>query len=392
MADNPSFLARRQRELLAGNRAVPLEFDDLEREARDALPDDVFGYASAVAGEGETAGGNREAFRRHRIVTRVLRDVAERDLSIDLFGRTLAAPLLLAPVGSQQVYDEEGELATARAAADLGVPIVLSASSSFDLEAVADAAGGAPKLFQVYWRRDWEVTESQVTRAERAGYDAVVLTVDSQVPTWRRRTLTDADLTSHDSTPGSILSDPVFREKYADEDADDEDLKRIIRDDPAFGKEVSLTWDALDTLAEWTDLPVVVKGILHPDDAREAVDRGASGVVVSNHGGRQIDGELASVDALPAVLDAVDGRAPVLLDSGVRSGSDVFVALALGASGVLLSRPYVYGLAVAGERGVYEATANVLAELESVLGLTGHTSIADVDRSALVSERPPASF
>lgn len=383
MTASNSFLDRRLRELRESEPSVPLAYDELERTARDHIPGRHHDYVAGAAGTEGTLGENRDAFHRYRVVTRVLRDVSERDLSVRLFGRELPAPLLLAPIGSQSKYDDEGELATARGAAELGVPFVVGTMSSYTLEAVAEEAGRSPCLFQLYWLQDWDVTASLVRRAERADYEAIIVTVDSQLPKWRQRYLRNIHADARNPPKANLLSDPVAEEKYGGAD----DLAAAVRSDSAFDKETSLTWDALDFLGEQTDLPIVLKGILTPEDAREAVDRGVDGIVVSNHGGRQIDGGLAAMDALPDVLAAVDGRIPVLLDSGIRGGSDVFKAVALGADAVLFGRPYIYGLSIAGQRGVYETVGNCLAELDSVLGLSGRPSIDEVDRSALV-ERP----
>ena len=383
--DTPdSFLARRRAALLAGERAVPLDYERLRERAREHLPRGPYAYAAGGAGTEDTMRANREAFRRYRIVTRVLRDVSERDLRVDLFGREVAAPLVLAPIGSQQIYHEEGELATARAAADLDVPMALSTGASRSIEDVAAANGDGMRLFQLYWPADWEVAASLVERAEAAGYDGIVLTVDSQLPKWRRRNLRNAYSTRDDAPKAIFESDPVVRDRA---EAAGQPLREYIDSATGLGKDTSLTWEDLDALRRWTDLPVVLKGILAPEDARRAAEWGAEGVVVSTHGGRQIDGEVGALAQLPAVVEAVEAvgaDTTVLLDSGIRGGADAFKALALGADAVLLGRPYVFGLTIAGQRGVRETVENYLAELESVVGLSGHAAIDEVDRGALV--------
>jgi isopentenyl diphosphate isomerase/L-lactate dehydrogenase-like FMN-dependent dehydrogenase len=316
----------------------------------------------------------------------VLRDVAERDLAVELFGRDVAAPVVLAPVGGQARYDDEGEVATARAARELGVPLAMSTVASRSIEAVAEASGDAPRYFQLYWPRDWDVAESVVTRAAAAGFDALILTVDSQLPKWRRRVLGHLATEGDDWPRGVYESDPVVRERA---EAGGRDVAAYVSEPDTLRKDASLTWDDLDALRSWTDLPVVLKGVLAVEDARRAAEWGADGVVVSNHGGRQVDGEVGALDQLPAVVEAVGDDLTVLVDSGVRTGTDVLKALALGADAVLFGRPYVFGLAVAGQRGVYETTLNCLAELESAMGLTGHPTVGAVGPDAVV-EGPAA--
>lgn len=380
MAD--SFLDQRLGELAAGERSVPLDYEELREQARENLPPRHFGYVDGGAGTGDTMRGNREAFRRYRIVGRVLRDVSDRDLRIELFGREATAPVIIAPAGRQGRFDSEGELATARAASELGVGMAVSSAASQPIEDIAAAHTDGPCLFQLYWPQDWEVAASLIGRAEAAGYDGVVLTVDSQLPKWRRRVLDYADETGRDIAYGSFESDPIVRDRA---EAAGMTIHDYICDAPALDKDTSLTWDDLDTLRDWTDLPVILKGILAPDDAQRAVEWGAEGIVVSNHGGRQIDGEVAAIDQLPRIVEVVDDDMDVIFDSGIRSGADVFKALALGADAVLLGRPYLYGLAVAGERGVYEVALNCLAELESIMGLAGRASIDEIGRDSIVT-------
>ncbi|MGM0590043.1 MAG: alpha-hydroxy-acid oxidizing protein [Halobacteriota archaeon] len=353
-----SFLEAREREIMErGGPTVPISFDELQRQAERAIEPRAFDYAAGGAGAEDTMRANRDAFRRYRILPRVLRDVSERDLSVELFGETLPAPVAVAPIGTHEKYHEEAELATARAASSLGVPLTLATASTKPLEEVAESMDETPAYFQLYWGEDWDATAELVDRAERAGYSALVVTVDSPLSRWRPRNLERAYSTL-DDTPSATAD--------------------------AGTKDPSLTWDDLTFLRERTGLPIVLKGILHPHDAVTAVERGVDGLVVSNHGGRSVDGALGALDALPSVVEAVGGRVPVLFDSGIRGGADIFKAVALGATAVLVGRPYVYGLAIAGEQGVYEVLYNYLAELDSVLGMSGHTSIAELDEEALV--------
>lgn len=370
-----SFFPRRRTEIVEEETAVPPSFEALERTVRDHLAPEVYDHVAGGAGSEDTKLANREAFRRWQIVPRVLRDVSDRDLSVRLFGREIPAPLLLAPIGTQALYHEEGELASATAAAGVGVPFTLSTAASRSIEAVAERVGDAPRLFQLYWPSDWDVTVSLVERAEAAGYDAIVLTVDSPLPKWRVRNLANRYSGWKEIPKANFESDPVVEARTA---------PPRDRSAESLSKDASLTWEDLAFLREHTSLPVVLKGILHPDDARNAVDHDVDGIVVSTHGGRQIDGSIASLEALPGVVDAVDGEIPVLFDSGVRSGADAFKAIALGATAVFVGRPYIYGLAIAGERGVSEVVQNIAAELESIVALSGHSSIEEIDRSLLV--------
>jgi isopentenyl diphosphate isomerase/L-lactate dehydrogenase-like FMN-dependent dehydrogenase len=360
------------RGLMGEDLAVPVSVADLEQAALEAMEDRAAAYVFAGAGGEDTMRANLEAFCRRRIVPRMLRDVAERDLSRTVLGTAMPAPVMLAPIGIHKIVHEGGEPATARAAAKVGLPLIASTASHATLEEIAEASGEGPRWFQFYWPNDEEIAASIVRRAEAAGYSAIVLTVDTFIPGWKPRDLQRAWLPFLEGIGNAnFFQDPVFRSQ----------LEQTPEEDPgaATGHFVgvyvnpSLTWEKLAQLREMTELPIVVKGILHPDDAREAVERGADGVLVSNHGGRQIDGEIASLDALPAVVDAVGERATVLLDSGIRGGADVFKALALGADAALVGRPYLWGLALGGEDGVEAVLRMLLAEFDLTMALSGHT-------------------
>jgi lactate 2-monooxygenase len=353
--------------------AVPVPVADLERKAREAMSERAANYVFAGAGTEDTMAANLEAFRRRRIVPRMLRDVAERDLSTELLGASVPAPLLLAPIGVQKVVHEDGEKATALAAAALGLPMIASTASHFTLEEIAEAGGpGAPRWFQLYWPDDPELLASFVSRAEAAGYQAIVLTVDTFIPGWKPRDLQQAWLPFLEgSGNANYFQDPVFRAGL--EQAPEEDLGAATARYVGVLSNPALSWADLATLRDLTSLPILVKGVQHPDDAREAAARGVDGVIVSNHGGRQVDGALASLDALAPIAEAVGDELAVLFDSGVRTGSDVFKALALGADAVCLGRPYLWGLALDGQAGVETVLKMVLAELELTLALTGHT-------------------
>jgi isopentenyl diphosphate isomerase/L-lactate dehydrogenase-like FMN-dependent dehydrogenase len=362
--------------------AQPVAPEELEERAREVLPPPAYVYVAGGAGGEETVRANRDAFRRWCIVPRFLRDVSRRELGVELLGRRLPAPVLLAPVGVQSMLHPEAELAVARAARSLGLPMVLSTVSSTPLEVVAEALGDSPRWFQLYWPKDPALAASLVGRAERAGYAAVVVTLDTYLLGWRERDLQQAWLPfAHGQGIANYLTDPVFRAALpAPPEKDPAAAARHFLDvvsNPA------LTWQDLTWLRRQTRLPILLKGLLHSDDARQAVDHGVEGVIVSNHGGRQVDGAVASLDALPAVAEAVAGRAAVLFDSGIRRGADVFKALALGAQAVLLGRPYCWGLAVGGEQGVRDVLRNLLADVELTLGLAGCASCADVRRDYL---------
>ncbi len=362
--------------------AVPVAVEDLERLAREAMGERTANYVFAGAGTEDTIAANLEAFRRRRIVPRMLRDVAERDLSVELLGKPLPAPLLLAPIGVQKVVHEEGELGTARAAAAVGVPIVASTASHFTMEEIAEANGDGRRWFQLYWPNDPELLASFVGRAEAAGYEAIVVTVDTFIPGWKPRDLQQAWLPFLEgSGNANYFQDPVFRAGL--ERPPEEDLGAATGRYLGVLSNPALTWDDLSRLRELTSLPILVKGIQHVDDAREAVERGLDGVVVSNHGGRQVDGALASLDALGPIAGAVGDGLALLFDSGVRGGADVFKALALGADAVCLGRPYLWGLALDGQAGVETVLKMVLAELDLTMALCGLTSPDQLGPDAL---------
>ncbi len=369
----------RQLEIYRQGSVVPIAPEALEAAARAALAREPFDYLSGGAGAEATMQANLEAFRRWRIEPRVLRDVSRRDWRIRLFGAHLPVPVLLAPIGVQGLFHADGETATARAAGALGVPFVLSSVSSRSLEEVAAAMMVTPRWFQLYWSSDADLAQSFVERAQRAGYGAVVVTVDAHVLGWRERDLTNAYspfVLGHGLA--NYVSDPVFRDRLGHDPGDDmAGAARLLNE--TFGN-AALTWDSIAWLRDHTRLPIVLKGVLAADDAARALDAGVDGVVVSNHGGRQVDGAVATLDALPGVVERVGGRVPVLLDGGIRRGPDAFKALALGATAVLLGRPYAWGLAVAGEAGVREVLLNFLSDLDLTGALSGCATAAEVTR------------
>jgi isopentenyl-diphosphate delta-isomerase len=367
----------------------PVSYEDLEERAREELSDEAFAYVAGGAGSESTVDANDRAFEKWEIVPRIMRDVSDRDLSVELFGREYPAPVMFAPIGVQSILHEEAELAVARAASALGVPMICSSVSSYSIEEVGDELGDSPGWFQLYWSSDRSVAASFLERAEDAGYEAVVVTLDTPKMGWRERDIELGYLPFLEAQGvKNYFEDPAFRDRLDGADPWENQEDAIASWQECFG-DASLTWDDLEWLQDQTDLPVVIKGVLHPDDAREAVERGVDGMVVSNHGGRQVDGAIPALDALPEVVDAVDDATasdrdvPVLFDSGIRRGSDVIRAVALGADAVLLGRPYAYGLGIGGEDGVSAVLENLLADLDLTVGLSGCASLEEVDRSTI---------
>ena len=383
----PSAFANYQYEVYLAGMAgtmpeLPFSVDEMEALAKAKLSPGAYGYVAGSAGAEETARANREAFRRWQIVPRMLRDVGQRYLSTTVLGTELPAPILLAPVGVQSIVHEEAELAVARAAAALGVPMVLSTASSTPMEDVGQAMGSVPHWFQLYWPRDPELAQSFLSRAEAAGFGAIVVTLDTWLLAWRPRDLAGAYLPFlKGEGVANYFSDPVFRSRL--EKPPEEDLGSAVMQFQQVFSDPTVTWANLAFLRENTKLPILLKGIQHPDDAKRAADEGVDGVVVSNHGGRQVDGAIGSLEALPGIVDAAGDRLAILFDSGIRSGADVFKALALGAKAVLLGRPYMWGLAVAGEQGVRHVIRSFLAELDLTMALSGYSRVDEVGQHAL---------
>jgi lactate 2-monooxygenase len=360
----------------------PFDWRAVQAAAEAVMTPGAVGYVSGGAGAEDTMRANREAFDRWRLVPRMLRGIpAERDLSTTVLGTPCPAPLLLGPVGVLSIVHPEAERAVARAAAALRVPMVLSTASSTAMEEVQAELAGSPGWYQLYWPSDQEVAASLVQRAEQAGYQALVVTVDTWQLGWRPRDLDTAYLPFLQGEGiANYTSDPAFRAGLAA--TPEEDPNAAVLHFLGMFNHPALTWADLAWLRQQTSLPIVVKGVQHPDDARRAVDAGVHGLVCSNHGGRQVDGAVGSLDALPAVVEAA-GDLPVLFDSGVRTGADAVKALALGAAAVLLARPWVYGLGLAGQAGVEHVLRSFLADLDLQLGLSGHASLAEVGPGSL---------
>jgi lactate 2-monooxygenase len=401
-----------------GRPEVSTDATLLEAAARKAMPEEAFAYIAGGAGTGATMDANRAAFARQRIHQRMLRDVGERDTSIELFGRRLASPFLLCPIGVLEMVHADADLAVARAAAATGAPMVFSNQASVPMESCAEALGDSPYWFQLYWSTSNELVESFTARAEACGCEAIVVTLDTTLLGWRTR---DLDIGYLPFLRGKGIaqytSDPVFDRLISQDEVPQPDDAREPKPTPAalstliqaahnypdrFDRALrtgkaraavqafvqiysrpSLSWDDLPFLRERTGLPILLKGIVHPDDARRAIDAGVNGVWVSNHGGRQVDGAVGTLDVLPSIVEAVGGQVPIVVDSGVRSGADAFKALALGASAVGIGRPYCYGLAIAGEAGVREVVENFQADFDLTMGLAGCRSIAEIGPEAL---------
>ena len=357
---------------------LPTDLTQLESLAEERMPAVAFAYVAGSAGSESTARANRAAFDAWRIVPRMLRDASTTDFGVTVLGTAMPAPVALAPIGVLGIVHPEGESAVARAAASVGVPMVVSTAASTTLEDVAAAGGDAPRWYQLYWPKDRDLAISFLERAADAGYRALVLTLDTSTMGWRPRDLDNAFLPFLRAVGNqNYFADPVFQGLVGGPVDDENRLAAVLHWAVTFGNP-SLTWEDLGFLREQWDGPIALKGILHPDDARRAADAGMDGVVVSNHGGRQVDGAVASLAALPAVVDAVGDRMDVLFDSGARTGADVVKALALGARAVLLGRPYAYGLGLAGEAGVRHVLRCILAELELTLTLCGVARATDL--------------
>jgi lactate 2-monooxygenase len=364
----------------AGATSWPITHTDWQTRAEGALSKEAFGYIAGGAGTESTMRANREAFERWRLRPRMLTGNRDRDLSVEVLGTSSAAPFLLAPIGVLSLAHADGELAAARAAAATGVPFILSSAASHSIEEIADEMGSAPRWFQLYWINDREIAVNFVNRADAAGYGAVVVTVDLPVLGWRPRDLTNGYLPFLSGEGcAQFFTDPVFCERLNKPPAEDPKTAALMM--LATFPNLGLTWDDLAWLRERCALPLLIKGVLTAEDARRARDCGVDGIIVSNHGGRQVDGEVAALDAFVEVRQALDADATVLVDGGIRTGADVLKAMALGADAVLIGRPYAFGLAVGGQPGVEAVIRQLLAETDITLALIGGHSVRELDSS-----------
>ena len=366
---------------------MPMTYGELESRARGALPPEMLSYVAGGAGNEFTQELNVTAFERYALVPRILAGVAERDLGIELFGLQLPTPLLLAPIGviGLCAQDGHGDQAVARASARTGVPMIASTLTMDPLEDVAPLAGETPGFFQLYTPTDRDLAASFVERAERAGYKGIVVTVDTSVLGWRPRDLAFASFPQlRGLCLANYFSDPLFLAKL--EKTPDEDPRAAVLAWALGFTNPGLSWDDLAWLRSLTDLPLLLKGICHPEDVRRAIDGGVDGIYCSNHGGRQANGGAAAIDLLPGVVEAA-GDVPVLFDSGVRGGEHVVKALALGATAVAIGRPYAYALAVGGEDGVVHLLRSLLAEVDLIMAVDGYPTLAELIPDALITRR-----
>lgn len=414
------FSRQRQSEIFLGNlrgkeRKIPISFEKLRAAAKKRMSKEAYAYIAGSAGQESTKRANRSGFNQWKIIPRMLRDVSAPNTGISLFGHEYPGPFLLGPIGVLEMVHADADLAVAEAAASEDVPFIFSSQASVSMEKCSSAMSDSPRWFQLYWSTSNELVESFVKRAEKCDCEAIVLTLDTTMLGWRPRDL-DLDYLPFLRGKGiaQYTSDPVFHELMETSIAEADEppkltfnaLKALIRmaknypgsfwknlfsDKPRKAVKTfiecysrpSLTWNDLSFLRSLTDLPILLKGILNPEDARKAIETNMDGIIVSNHGGRQVDGAISSIEALPEVAEEVRGRVPVLMDSGIRSGSDIFKALALGADAVLLGRPYVYALSVAGKSGVREVIQNFRADFELTMGLSGCRSVKEITKEQL---------
>lgn len=397
--------------------SVNIDLQKLEQTAKAKMSSEAFAYIAGGAGNESTIRSNRDAFEKYKIMPRMLRNVSERDTSIELFGQQLPSPFLLAPVGVLEMVHPEADLAVGRAAQELKIPYIFSNQASKPMEQVADAMGNSPRWFQLYWSKSNDLVASFVQRAEKCGCSALVVTLDTTMLGWRTRDLDIAYLPFLEGKGiAQYTSDSVFQKLIDEPDANPaikrkvtlhslSGLIRMVNNYPGNGffsklksgkpiravqkfvdiySNPAVTWDDLKFLRQHTKLPLVLKGILHPGDAMKAVDYGMDGIIVSNHGGRQVDGSISTIEALPKIMEVINTRLPVLLDSGVRGGADVFKALALGAKAVCIGRPYVYGLTLAGQEGVKAVLQNFMTDFELTMGLAGCKNISEITKDSLL--------
>ncbi|HWA32520.1 MAG TPA: lactate 2-monooxygenase [Cyclobacteriaceae bacterium] len=419
MNPSNSLPSDRQRQIyldgFAGVRsAIPIDWHKLEEKAQRCMSPQAFAYIAGGAGLESTVRANRNSFEQTKIVPRMLRDVSERRMEIELFGKKLRSPLILSPVGVLEMVDHDADVAVGRAASKENIPYILSNQASKPMEEVAAVMGDGQRWFQLYWSKSNDLVASLVSRAESCGCSAIVVTLDTTLLGWRTR---DLDLAYLPFLEGKGIaqytSDPVFQKLMDENDPSPPDrvtleslsgLVKMVKAYPGGGffsklrsgrpmkavrkftsiySNPALTWDDLSFLRKHTKLPVLLKGILHPEDARKAIDQGVNGIIVSNHGGRQVDGAISTFEALPAILKSVNSSVPVLLDGGIRGGADIFKSLAMGAKAVCIGRPYVYALAIDGQNGVRTLIQNLLADFDLTMGLAGCRNVSEISGEML---------
>jgi lactate 2-monooxygenase len=396
---------------------VPTDPLALEQKAQQKMSAEAFAYVAGGAGRELTVKRNREAFGQWQIKPRMLRDVSDYDTSVSLLGQRLPAPICLSPVGVLDLCHPQADLAVGRAAAEMGIPYIFSNQASVPMEEVSAAMGTGLRMFQLYWSKSNDLVASLVSRAEACGCQAIVVTLDTTMLGWRLRDLDQAYLPFlRGKGIAQYTSDPVFQ-RLLDEPEEEGLLKpktkltlstlkavwqlinsypgsfwtnlrsgrpmRAVRQFTNMYTNPSLNWNDLPFLREHTKLPILLKGIHHPEDARRAIDAGVDGLIISNHGGRQVDGAVSTIEMLPSIKAVVDKDFPLLLDSGIRTGADVFKALALGATAVCIGRPYAYGLALAGQAGVKTVLENLWADFELTMRLSGCASASAISEEYL---------
>lgn len=371
---------------LAGRRpSLPVDCGTLEKRAEAALPPHLLSYVQGGCGDEFTQRRNIAAFSDWGIVPRMMVDTSVRDVSIDLFGMKLPTPIFMSPIGVIGMCDQEqhGDIATARAAAGSGVPMHITTLGNDPIETVADALGDGIGFFQLYTPNVKPLAESLIQRAERSGCKALVVTLDTYIPGWRPRDLNTASFPQlHGHVLENYFSDPNFQ-ALLDRPVEDDRHAATMKWSQIYGE--PMTWDKVSWLRSVTKMPIVLKGICHPDDARRAIDEGVDAIYCSNHGGRQANGGIASIDLLPGIVAAAC-EVPVLFDGGVRSGTDVAKALAMGARAVGIGRPYAYGLALGGVEGIIHVLRSILAEMDLLMAVDGFKTIRDL-RAAGVLHR-----
>ncbi|KAN0122320.1 FMN-dependent alpha-hydroxy acid dehydrogenase [Hyaloscypha variabilis] len=361
--------------------------NNLEDHAKSILKPTAFNYVAGGAGERATMDANRLAFRQWKIVPRMLRPTTRRDLAITLFGEKYDSPVLMAPVGVQQIFHEDKETGLSEVCSEIGVPYILSTASSSSIEEVAKSNGKGPRWFQLYWPQDDDVTISLLKRAKANGYKVLVVTLDTWALAWRPADLDGGYVPFMKGVGNKTgFTDPVFREKFQKKFNATPEEKVLEASTEWVGDVFSgaaHSWDQISLLKKHWDGPIVLKGIQHPEDAKLAVEAGVDGIICSNHGGRQLDGAVGSLEMLPEIVEAVGDKLTVLFDSGIRTGVDIIKALSLGAKAVLIGRPAIYGLAVGGKQGAKQVLQGILADLDQSMGLAGISNIAGCNRSMI---------
>lgn len=401
----------------AGTRStVPIHPKHLELSAQQKMTPAAFAYIAGGAGSESSMHDNVAAFQSVKIVPRMLRDVSVRDMSVSLFGTPLPSPFLLSPIGVLELVHDQADIAVARAASKFGVPYIFSNQASRQMESCAAVMGNSPRWFQLYWSKSNSLVQSFVERAEKCGCSSIVVTLDTTMLGWRTRDLELGYLPFLEGKGiAQYTSDPVFQKMMDEVDQTParkrsisyqsiQGLIKMVNNYPGAGffkklksgrpvkavqkfvatySNPATTWKDLEFLRKHTSLPILLKGILHPDDARLALDAGINGIIVSNHGGRQVDGSISTFAALPSIAKVIQKRIPILLDSGIRTGADAFKALAAGATAVCIGRPYVYGLAHGGQQGVEQVIQNFLADFELTMALAGCKNISEIDTGCI---------